>query len=299
MYQPVRKFIDSFKEGQIVRPVEFARSFTPEMSEGDKARQLCFFHEIAEKELLRFNAFEFYKPLTTETEFIKKTNEEYIEFVGKNRVYVSYAYYVERWIVNAPEGCFFTEHDICNSIPGIKPANSTIRSYLNKAVNEDRLFRYSTDKGRYFYKDSLIVEKIPSVEKIHYNEIQQLFIDFLKKRKAFDKFVENLSKTCRFEDSQDPIRDMLTADIRPTGWISEFIIWSETPEGFKFWEKIHHTWCVALIKHFRPKLGAVLEQLIKLEEDDVKRYFINELDDAVDDLLFTEGWDLTKCTTLI
>lgn len=268
------------------------------MSEDDKAKQLCLFHEIAEKELIRFNAFEFYKPLTSEElEFIKKTNEEYNEFRGTDYVY--YAYYVDRWIEYIPNNCFFKIDDISYYIPGSKPADSTIKNYLNKAANEGKLLKYNIDNGRYYFKDSKIAENsTPKVVEKDYNEIQKLFINFLKKRKVFDRFEENLKKAFRFSSSEDPIKSVLTMGILPTGWIKETIIWHKTPEGFKFWEKIHNSWCVTLIEHFRPKLGATLEQLID-PKNDMRSYFIGCLSDISNDVLFTEGWDLTKCTALV
>lgn len=297
MYQPAKEFINSFKEGQIVKPLEFAKSFTPEMTEDSKAKQLCLFHEIAEKELIRFNAFEFYKPLTSEElEFIKKANEDYNEFRGTD--YVCYAYYVDRWIEYIPDNCFFKVDDVSYYIPGPKPADSTIKNYLNKAANEGKLLKYSTDNGRYYFKVSKHVEETPKVVEKDYNEIQKLFINFLKKRKAFDGFKENLKKASRFNSSDDPTRSMLTMGICPTGWIKGTIIWYKTPEGFGFWENIHYDWCVTLIKHFRPKLGATLEQLID-PKNDMRVYFTHSLVDVANDILFTEGWDLTKCTSLV
>lgn len=286
-----RNFIDSFKAGEIVRPLEFARNFTPEMTERDKARRMCFFHEIAERELLRFNAFEFYKPLSSKTEFIKKVNKEYDDFRGDDRYY---AYYVDCWIEYVPDGCFFSEDDIWSFIPGPKPAFSTIRKYLNNAANEGKLFKYNTIQGRYYFKGSKIVKK-------DYNEIQKLFIDFLKKKKIFDKFRENVRKTSRFEDLEDPVRYILANDrqpLSPTSWISLAFVWREVPEGFEFWKKIYDDWCIALIKHFRPEVGTNLERLINSDVT-LKSYFTSNLEDVAKDLLLSEGWNLTKCTTLV
>lgn len=299
MYTPAKEFIDSFKEGEIIKPLEFAKSFTPEMSEDDKARQLCLLYEIIlERRFLRFSAFKYYVPLTSEVDFIKKANEDYNKVRGNSTTYTYYKYYIDRWLLRVPDNCFFSEYDIVNYIPGPKPAYSTVRNYLNKAVSEHKLFRYIIDQGRYYYKDSSVAEKIPAVEKVHYNEIQQLFIDFLKERKKFDKFKEYLGKTSKFKDSKDPIKDVLTANLHPVNWTRQTFTWGKTTEGFDFWKQVNYEWCNTLITHFRPEVGSVLEKVIK-SDSDLKSYFTCRLDDMASDLLLREGWDLTKCNKLI
>lgn len=70
---------------------------------------------------------------------------------------------------------------------------------------------------------------------------QRKFILFLLRRNAFDRFCDNLKTRDEFLIKNRYEPNKIVAKIA-SKYLDNSFIWSETPEGFKFWDRLNSEW---------------------------------------------------------
>lgn len=88
-------------------------------------------------------------------------------------------------------------------------------------------------------------------KQLTYRELKKLFIDFLKKENAHERYLHNIriQRNYEFKTLQNYI-DPLTIDtIRKTiqlgytsGLVDRGFCWADTPQGHDYWEKLNSKW---------------------------------------------------------
>ena len=79
-------------------------------------------------------------------------------------------------------------------------------------------------------------------EDCHLKDIPK-FDNFLREYGAYKKFYDNILKNNKINE--------IFGDTIPEGYIKEFFIWEDTPEGVKYWKDINAKWQIECVKQDR------------------------------------------------
>ena len=73
-------------------------------------------------------------------------------------------------------------------------------------------------------------------------DIRQQFINFLKKQKCYDNYMENLKTDFSpFYENVD-FKHFLQI-VYPKSWIGLAFHWADTLEGYDYWLRLNQMWC--------------------------------------------------------
>ncbi len=142
------------------------------------------------------------------------------------------------------------------------------------------------------FKDDFeeVWEEDPTDDKIKKHKLPKIFVDFLNKENALDKFIHN------FEEKYPNIIWYSWAtnyEMKINRIIIESFIWNYTPEGSDYWITLHIKWQNFLNKKildnpdYVDKVTRKIKELKKSElyenfEDDFEETWIDEPDDNLD-----------------
>lgn len=72
-------------------------------------------------------------------------------------------------------------------------------------------------------------------------DIRQQFINFLKKQKCYDNYMENL-KTASSPFYENVEFKHFLQIVHPKSWISLAFNWDSTLEGYEYWVRLNQMW---------------------------------------------------------
>lgn len=184
--------------------------------------------------------------------FIKQIKEKY-KANGK----LDIKDFVGCWLRYIPKGSEFRVDDVAAFCP-ITLAEKAIARYLNEYAKEGIVEKHG--------KNPILYKRVKSLEpKKRYNAIQQRFINFLKREgllECFSKYVEKSD----YMAVKLNLEKLITGEgisIVPECWISGTFRWSNTKEGYAFWQKTNIKWLIDLISSIKSDTGEALAGMLE------------------------------------